>query len=210
MSGTNISAAPVIITPLRPDLARIARQVPPGARVLDLGCGSGELLHFLLSQQGCSGLGVERDPAAVLGAIGAGVPVLELDLDSQLDEFADNSFDVVVLSRTLQAVLHPVDVLRQMSRIGARLIVSMPNFAYWPHRLTLLRGAMPRSSDLPFEWFETPNLHYATLDSLEALFASLGLAQERRFALAPSGRLVHWAANLRAGSAIYVLRSPAV
>ena len=192
---------------LRVDLARIAAQIPPGSRVLDLGCGSGDLLSYLVSQQGCRGLGVERDPSEVASAIAAGVPVLALDLDTQLGQFSDGSFDVVVLSRTLQAVRHPVDVLRQMARIGSLLIVSMPNFAYWPHRVTLLRGSMPRSSDLPFDWFDTPNLHYATLNSLESLFASLGLTQGRRLALKPSGRLVHRLVNLRAGSAIYVLRA---
>ena len=192
---------------LRDDLDRIARLIKPGARVLDLGCGSGDLLRFLLSNQGCSGLGVEHDPGALKEAIACGVPVVDLDLDSQLDQFADSSFDVVVLSRTLQTVRHPVEVLRHMSRIGDHFIVSMPNFAYLPHRLTLLRGRMPRSSDLPFDWFDTPNLHYTTLDSLEALFASLGLVCERRFALGPSGHLVGPLANLRASSAIYVLGS---
>ncbi|MCL2783156.1 MAG: methionine biosynthesis protein MetW [Propionibacteriaceae bacterium] len=193
--------------PLRPDLRRIARQIRPGARVLDLGCGSGDLLRHLMTQQGCTVQGVEHDPQALLAAVAAGVPVVDLDIDRQLNQFGDGSFDVVVLSRTLQAVRHPVEVLRQMSRIGTRLIVSMPNFAYWPHRLTLLRGRMPRSTDLPFEWFDTPNLHHATLNSLEALFDQLGLLRERRFALAPSGNLVNRLVNLRAGSAIYVLRS---
>lgn len=192
---------------LRPDLVRIADEVPGGSHVLDLGCGRGELLHHLMTQKGCTGTGVERDAASTVEAIEAGVPVLGLDLDTQLSEFADGSFDVVVLSRTLQAVLQPAEVLRQMSRIGDRLIVSMPNFAYWPHRLTLLRGDMPRSSDLPYLWFDTPNVHFATLDSLEALFSRLDLAVEKRFALAPSGRPVGRLANLTASSAIYVLRS---
>jgi len=195
---------------LRADLARIASQIPASSRVLDLGCGGGELLRYLISHQGCAGLGVEHDGDALLVAIGSGVPVMDLDIDTQLDQFADNSFDVVVLSRTLQTVRHPVEVLRQISRIGTRLIVSMPNFAYWPHRLTLLRGSMPRSSDLPFDWFDSPNLHFATLVGLEALFLSLGLGIEHRFALGPSGHLVAWLANIRASSAIYVLRTKSV
>jgi len=191
---------------LRPDLARIASQIPANSRVLDLGCGAGELLSYLLNEQGCTGTGVERDPEMILAAIAAGVPVMELNIDNQLDQFADNSFDFVVLSLTLQAVKFPADVLRQMSRIGERLIVSMPNFAYWPHRLSLLRGVMPQSSDLPFEWFDTPNIHYTTLNSLEALFDSLGLITVNRLALSASGQLIDWAVNLRASSAIYQLR----
>jgi len=189
---------------LRADLARVANQIPAGSRVLDLGCGRGERLRYLTTRQGCSGLGVEHDPASLLEAITAGVPVLDLDVDTGLGQFADASFDIV-LSLKLQATRHPVEVLRQMARIGARLIVSMPNFAYWPHRLTLLRGDMPRSSDLPFDWFDTPNLHFATLDSLESLFSSLGLTQVSRVALKPNGQPVKWLPNVRAGSAIYVL-----
>ena len=193
------------VTTLRTDLALVAAQIPTNSRVLDLGCGDGELLHFLMTQQRCEGLGVERDAVAIMEAIDAGVPVLDLDIDTQLGQFADASFDVVVLSRTLQAVRHPVEVLNQMGRIAARLIVSMPNFAYWPHRLTLLRGSMPRSSDLPFDWFDTPNLHFATLTSLESLFDSLELVIEYRVALTSTGKAVSWLANVRAGSAIYVL-----
>jgi len=192
---------------LRPDLRRIAAQVPRGSRVLDLGCGEGELLRHLMTRQGCVVTGVERDGAAMLEAIKAGVPVLGLDLDTQLDEFADGSFDFVILSRTLQAVMQPAEVLRQMSRIGNHLIVSMPNFAYWPHRLRLLSGDMPRSSDLPYRWYDTPNLHYATLASLEALFDSLGLVTQKRFALSPSGHIIGAGANWRASSAIYLLAS---
>lgn len=190
---------------LRADLARIASQIPPGSRVLDLGCGSGELLVYLMTQRGCVGLGIEHDAEAILAAVSAGVPVLDLDIDAQLDLFADGSFDVVVLSRTLQAVRHPVQVLRHMGRIGARLIVSMPNFAYWPHRLRLLGGEMPRSSDLPFDWFDSPNLHFATLSGMQSLIRSLGYTIERRLALGPSGHLITWLPNLRAGSAIYVV-----
>ena len=192
---------------LRPDLRRIASQVPRGARVLDLGCGEGELLRHLMTRQGCVVTGVERDGDAMVEAIKAGVPVLGLDLDTQLTEFADGSFDFVILSRTLQAVMQPSEVLRQMGRIGDHLIVSMPNFAYWPHRLRLLSGEMPRSSDLPYRWYDTPNVHFATLTSLEELFDSLGLVTEKRFAIDPSGRIIGAGANFRASSAIYLLAS---
>ncbi|GAA1393419.1 methionine biosynthesis protein MetW [Luteococcus peritonei] len=196
---------------LRADLQLVADLVPRGSRVLDLGCGSGELLDVLSRERGCTGTGVEKDPAEVLRAIWRGVPVIELDLDNQLDEFADDSYDVVVLSRTLQAVLHPQHVLDEMARIAPRMVVSMPNFGLWRHRLRLLTGHMPRSRDLPFTWYDTPNLHHATLVDLEELFDERGLLVEQKIALDEQGRrsrLGERAANLTAGAAVYVLRAP--
>ncbi|MDR2619856.1 MAG: methionine biosynthesis protein MetW [Propionibacteriaceae bacterium] len=195
---------------MRADLRRIAALVPAHSKVLDLGCGEGELLEHLIKDRHCSGTGVERDSLAVLSAIARGVPVVELDIDTQLNEFPDDAFDVVVLSRTLQAVLYPVEVLTQMKRIGRRLIVTMPNFGYWRHRYTLLSGHMPRSKDLPYEWYDTPNLHHSTLPDLESLFRSVGLKTLRRIPLSDTGeplRFPRLSANLIAGSAIYVLVS---
>lgn len=146
----------------RPDLELIARMIPEKSRVLDLGCGDGRLLRMLMDK-GCTGTGVEIDPAQVLTAIRAGVNVIDLDLDSQLSEFTDDSYDVVVLSRTLQAVRRPKEVLREIARIAVHSVVSMPNFAHWRNRLRLLSGRMPMSKDLPFDWFDTPNLHFTTL-----------------------------------------------
>lgn len=194
---------------LRPDLQLVAELVPRGSRVLDLGCGSGELLDVISRERGCTGAGVEKDPEEVLRAIWRGVPVIELDLDSQLGEFADRSYDVVVLSRTLQAVLHPHRLLDEMARIAPRMVVSMPNFGLWRHRLRLLGGHMPRSRDLPFTWYDTPNLHHATLVDLEELFAERGLVVEQKIALDERGRrsrLGLRGANLTAGAAVYVLR----
>ncbi len=192
---------------LRPDLRLVADQVWPGSRVLDLGCGDGELISFLIGAQQCNGTGVERDPDGVLASIRRCVPLIELDIDTQLNEFGDNSYDVVVLSRTLQAVLHPSVVLRQMARIGQRLIVTMPNFGYWKHRLALLSGHMPQSPDLPFTWYDTPNLHYSTLLDLEDFFKSVDLKIEKRIALDQNGRRLtrRTAPNLLASSALYVL-----
>jgi len=195
---------------LRPDLALVAGLIPAGSRVLDLGCGSGELLAALIASAGCRGTGVEIDPDSVLAAITAGVPVIELDLDSELQEFADHSYDVVVLSRTVQTLHRPVEVLNHMGRIGERLIVSVPNFGYWRHRLRLLRGRMPMSREIPHAWYDTPNLRHTTLVELEQLFASLGLTVEQRVVLSPAGvplRSGDRLYNLVGGSAVYVLHT---
>lgn len=197
---------------LRHDLQSVAALINRGERVLDLGCGDGDLLAYLIGAMDCTGTGVERDPGAVMAAIGRGVPLIELDLDTQLGEFGDDSFDVVVLSRTLQAVLRPKDVIMQMRRIGRRLIVTMPNFGFWQHRLRLLSGRMPQSRDLPYTWYDTPNLHHTTLVTLEEFFDECGLVVDRRIPLDGrgrrprlGGRLLQQGANLLAGSAIYVL-----
>lgn len=193
---------------LRPDLDLIAHLVPGSSRVLDLGCGDGTLLQHLIADHDCTGTGVDTDPDKVLAAIIAGVPVLELDLDTDLSLFATASFDVVVLSRTIQTIRRPEFVLKEMSRIGERLIVSVPNFGLLQHRLMLLRGHMPMSRELPYSWYDTPNLRFTTLVDLEDLFAKLGLVIDQRTNLSLSGEPLgkgFRAANLRAGAAVYVL-----
>ena len=193
---------------IREDLRVIARNIHAGSRVLDLGCGDGELLNWLIRRRECTGTGVEREPAAVLAAIGRGVPLIELDIDDDLDMFAPDSYDVVVLSRTLQALFRPDLVLRQLRTIAPRIILTMPNFGLWRHRLRLLSGHMPRSRDLPYTWYATPNLHHATLVDLEPLFDDVGLVIEKRIPLTAAGRprsLGQVGANLMASSAIYVL-----
>lgn len=193
---------------LRPDLDLIAHLVPGSSRVLDLGCGDGALLHHLMAEHGCTGTGVEIDPDKVLAAIVAGVPVMELDLDADLTLFAAASYDTVVLSRTIQTIRRPERVLREMARIGSRLIVSAPNFGLLQHRLMLLSGRMPMSRELPYSWYDTPNLRFTTLVDLEDLFAKLGLVIDQRINLSVAGEPVgkgFRAANLRAGAAVYVL-----
>src|SRR5690349_16921489 len=136
---------------MRNDLRVVSGLVPDGSRVLDLGCGAGELLSHLALRE-CRGTGVDTDEAAVIAAIRSGVSVIELDVDHDLREFADDTYDVVVLSRTLQALHRPADVLTEIRRIGRRCVVSVPNFGLWKHRAFLgLRGRMPVSRSLPHE-----------------------------------------------------------
>jgi len=195
---------------LRPDQQIISSLVPTGSRVLDLGCGDGLLLRQLMDERDCLGTGVDSSTAELITAAANGVPVLELDLDADLGEFHDDSYDVVVLSRTLQAVPRPSEVLHQMARIGKLLILSMPNFGYWRNRLRLINGHMPVSRDLPFQWYDTPNVRYSTVVDLEAWFAEEGLDVLQRISLAEHGRetrAARLAPNLLAGSTIHVLRS---
>lgn len=198
---------------LRKDLALVASLIPDGSRVLDLGCGSGNLLFHLMQHQGCQGTGVEIDPDLVLAAIRLGVPVIELDVDRQLDDFADDSYDVVVLSRTLQTIRRPREVLQHMGRIGRRLVVSVPNFGWYGHRLRLLHGRMPMSRELPYAWYNTPNLRFTTLVDLQLLFDEAGVRVEGRIPLNVAGdpiKVPNGLANLAAASAVYMLRpSPA-
>lgn len=195
---------------LRPELALLAELIPDSARVLDLGCGSGALLEHLITARDCRGTGVEIDHDAIIEAIGRGVPVIDLDIDTELDHFADHSYDVVVLSRTIQTLRRPADVLRQMARIGDQLIVSVPNFALLRNRLRLLGGRMPMSRDLPYSWYDSPNLRFTSLIDLEELFSAVHLRVERRIVLAPSGRPARSGqalANLFGAAAVYVLRA---
>jgi methionine biosynthesis protein MetW len=192
---------------MRPDLEVVADLVPDGSRVLDLGCGAGDLLSHL-AMRGCHGMGVDTDEEAVLAAIRSGVSVVELDVDEQLGEFADDTYDVVVLSRTLQALYRPADVLGEIRRIGRRCVVSVPNFGLWKHRaFLLLRGRMPMSRSLPYEWYDTPNIHLATLPDLDDLFERTGWRVDRRLLLDERGRLTtpRAGSNLRAAGAVYAL-----
>ncbi len=193
---------------MRPDLGVVADLVPRGSRVLDLGCGEGDLLCHLATTCDCTGTGVEIDEPSILRAIRSGVAVIELDVDTELGEFADDSYDVVVLSRTLQTLRHPAVVLREIRRIGRQCVVSVPNFGLWRHRASLaLRGRMPVSEELPYPWYETPNIHLSTLPDLEELFAALDLHVQERLLLDERGNPLgsQRLANLRAAGAVYLL-----
>ena len=167
----------------RPDLAAIARWVEPGARVLDLGCGDGALLKYLWEMRQAPGYGVEFDDAHVLECVRNDVNVLQLDLESGLSVFRDGSFDCVILSETLQAIRHTEELMREMLRVGREAIVSFPNFGHWQARLQVMLGRMPVSKELPYHWYDTPNVHLCTLEDFEDFCRRLGVRILERLVL---------------------------
>ena len=157
----------------RPDFAAIAAWIPKGASVLDLGCGDGSLLQYLKSERDVRGYGVEISDAGITECIQNGVNVIQNDLDSGLSDFESNSFDYVILSQTLQATRHTEPLIQEMLRVGREGIVSFPNFGYWKNRLDVLFGNMPVSKELPYQWYDTPNVHLCTFHDFEDLCANL-------------------------------------
>lgn len=194
---------------LRRDLEAIARLVPEGSRVLDLGCGGGELLRFLREKRSAHVHGVELDLDNVASCVRADVPVIQADLDQGLTGFPDDAFDLVILSQTLQVVRKPALVLREMLRVGQRGIVSFPNFGHARVRSYLtLRGRMPMSRSIPYSWYDTPNIHHTTLKDFEDFVQANGGTIEQLIPLRTRGdRLerVKFAPNLRAETAIAVV-----
>jgi len=195
---------------VRPDLDIVAAMIDPGSRVLDLGCGDGALLENLITSHDCSGLGVERDPDGFHACIARGVPVTQGDLENELREIDSGAFDVAILSLTLQAVRHPDRVLTEMKRVAPRQIVSLPNFGHWRLRAGLaLRGRMPVTPLLPYEWYDTPNIHLCTLADFEALTFHAEMKIGSRILVDADGRrvagLATRAANLLAPGAVYSL-----
>ena len=155
---------------MRTDLELIQEWIPAGSRVLDLGCGKGDLLASLAEHKGVSGYGLEIDPDNIAACIARGVNVIEQDLDKGLGNFASNSFDVVVMTQALQAVEYPDRVLQEMLRVGRQCIITFPNFGHWRCRWYLAsRGRMPVSDFLPYTWYNTPNIHFCTFKDFEAL-----------------------------------------
>jgi methionine biosynthesis protein MetW len=187
---------------LRSDLRLIANWIVPGTRVLDLGCGDGALLAHLRDEQQCRGYGVEIDDAFVLECIKRRVNVIQSDLDAGLRMFSDDMFDTVVLSQTLQAMHRVEDVLRDMSRVASHGIVTFPNFGHWRHALSLLGGHMPVTKTIPYQWYDTPNIHLCTPKDFEILAAKLGFSITHRSLLA-NGRPASFLPNLRATLAMY-------
>ena len=186
----------------RADFQVIASWVEPGERVLDLGCGDGTLLELLIAARGARGYGIEIDDANVLAAIGRGVNVIQSDLEAGLSGFEDASFDHVVLSQTLQAMRHTEEIVFEMLRVGREAVVSFPNFGYWKHRLDILGGHMPVSERLPYQWYDTPNVHLCTIADFDDFCARRDIVvKERR--VFDEGRLITEEHNFLGSLAVY-------
>jgi len=186
----------------RPDFAAIAAWIPKGASVLDLGCGDGSLLRYLKETRVVRGYGVEINDLDIVSCIANGVNVIQNDLDSGLSDFEDGSFDFVILSQTLQATRHTEALIREMLRVGREGIVSFPNFGYWKNRLRVLLGNMPVSSELPYQWYNTPNVHLCTLHDFETFCRNQHVAVLERRVMAGE-REVDLLPNLLGSTAVY-------
>ncbi|UCH17057.1 MAG: methionine biosynthesis protein MetW [Burkholderiales bacterium] len=186
----------------RRDMERIAELVPAGSRVLDLGCGTGALLALLRDTRRCTGYGVEIDDGKVLECIKRGVNVLQRNLDEGLALFDDGSFDVVLQLDTLQNLRNTEQMLRETARVGRIGIVSFPNFAHWSNRLSVLRGRMPVTKTLPYQWYDTPNIRVGTFADFEVLARQCGLRVLESFGLS-EGEVVRRWPNLLASTAVF-------
>lgn len=186
----------------RRDFELIAELVPHGSRVLDLGCGNGELLAYLQSQRGCSGYGIEIDDANLLECARRGVDVIQLNLEDGLAIFEDRSFDVVLQLETLQHLRNTEKMLRETARVGRIGIVSFPNFAHWPNRLRVATGRMPVTKALPYEWYDTPNIRVGTYADFEVLARKDGLRILDSFGIQDGEAVRQWP-NLLASVAVF-------
>jgi len=187
---------------LRPDFAAIATWIPQGSSVLDLGCGDGSLLRYLRETREVRGYGVEISDTNIASCIANGVNVIQSDLESGIADFEDASFDVVILSQTLQATRHTEALMKEIVRVGREGIVSFPNFGYWKNRLQVLLGNMPVSDELPYQWYDTPNVHLCTLADFEILCSHHQIRILDRHVMS-DGSNVHLLPNLRGSTAVY-------
>jgi methionine biosynthesis protein MetW len=191
---------------LRPDLARIASLVPQGARVLDVGCGEGELMDVLRSTRGVDVRGMEIDPELVERCVSRGLSVMQGDADRDLADYPDAAYDVAILSQTLQTAQRPDYMLDQLLRIGRTAFVSFPNFAFWKMRLSLLvNGRMPVTRHLPVSWYATSNIHHLTIDDFRALLVQKGVTMEGCWFFAGGREIGSFNANWRAEHAVFRL-----
>jgi methionine biosynthesis protein MetW len=186
----------------RRDLELIAELVPEGSRVLDLGCGNGELLDHLRRHRGCRGFGVEIADANIVECVKRDVKVLQLNLEEGLALFEDQSFDVVLQLDTLQHLRNTEKMLRETARVGRIGVVSFPNFAHWPNRFAVLRGRMPVTKTLPYQWYDTPNIRVGTFADFEVLARKNGLRVLESFGMQDGEAVRRWP-NLRASVAVF-------
>ena len=191
-------------TGTRSDFETIAHWIKAGDKVLDLGCGDGSLLRYLKETRGAKCYGVEIADEKILASIQNGINVIQTDLESGLSGFESHSFDFVVLSQTLQAMKRTEGIVREMLRVGRQAIVTFPNFGYWRHRLQVVSGHMPVSPDLPYQWYDTPNIHLCTLKDFEAFCATHGVRILERIVM-HRGAAVRALPNLLGSLAVYRL-----
>ena len=209
MNAHAISVAPATN---RVDLLAISALVTPGSRVLDIGCGDGQLLKLLEATRNVDGRGIEISQKGVNECVARGLSVVQGDADSDLIDYPDDGFDFVILSQTLQATYHPREVVEQMLRIGRKVIVSVPNFGNWRVRAALgFRGRMPVTKDLPYSWYDTPNIHFCTIRDFVGLCDDVGATVEKSFVLRRGGETslpirALWFWNLFGQQAVFLLR----
>jgi methionine biosynthesis protein MetW len=202
----NLEKNMAISADVRADFALIAQWIAPNAKVLDLGCGDGSLLSQLRKTHNIRGYGVEKDDANWLKAMNNGVDVIQMDLESGLSGFEAQSFDVVILSQTLQAVLNTEAIVHEMLRVGREVIVTFPNFGYWRHRIQITMGNMPVSDNLPYQWYDTPNVHLCTINDFDDFCRKSNIKVQQRLVLTDK-KEVHLMPNIRGNLAMYRLRS---
>ena len=188
----------------RYDFPIIANWINPNSKVLDLGCGDGGLLNYLSQERSITGYGIEKNPDNWLKSLEAGINVLQVDLEAGLSEFEDDSFDVVILSKTIQSVHNTEEILNEMLRVGKQVIVTFPNFGYWKDRIQSIQGVMPKSNELPYSWFNTPNVHLCTIQDFDELCQSNKYKIINRLVLTDN-KSVRFFPNLLGALALYNL-----
>jgi methionine biosynthesis protein MetW len=193
-------------TKVRADFSAIANWIQPNSSLLDLGCGDGDFLEYIRAQKKVQTYGVEISDLSVLACVEKGLDVIQQDLEAGLALFENQSFDMVVLSQTLQTIHETESILNEIVRVGKECVISFPNFAHWSHRIDILLGRMPVSKTLPFDWYNTPNVRVLTIADFEALASKIGIKILDRVIL-HDGKEISWGANLLGSLAIYRVQS---